>query len=343
MGMDAIMPTATQRTGLTFGREPDFEVVIDADPAPQGSKRHVGKGKVVEVSKKFEPWRKASALSLAVEISRREGWAPLDGPLFAAVDFWLPRPASKPATKVVLPTGFPDVDKLVRGAFDPLTIGRAIKDDRLFVDFDASKRYAPTDDRHRVVGDMDTVGAHIMLWALDGGLGGREWMPTATERAALTFGRSPDFETFIEGDPAPQGSKRHVGNGRLIEASNKFVPWRKDTSAALAAEIDARIGWAPLTGPLFVAVDFWLDRPKNKPVGKFVHASGFPDVDKLARGILDPLTQGYAIADDKFVVDLVAGKRYVPTDDRHRLPGDSEVRGARVMVWELSRGVGRVA
>jgi hypothetical protein len=30
-----------------------------------------------------------------------------------------------------------------------------------------------------------------------------------------------EFSIFIVGDPAPQGSKRHVGNGVMIEASKK--------------------------------------------------------------------------------------------------------------------------
>jgi hypothetical protein len=32
--------------------------------------------------------------------------------------------------------------------------------------------------------------------------------------------------------PAPQGSKRHVGNGRMIESSTKVKPWRQAVIAA---------------------------------------------------------------------------------------------------------------
>ncbi|QDH92357.1 RusA-like resolvase [Gordonia phage Spooky] len=31
---------------------------------------------------------------------------------------------------------------------------------------------------------------------------------------------------WIPGIPAPQGSKRHVGNGILIESSKRVGPWR---------------------------------------------------------------------------------------------------------------------
>lgn len=31
----------------------------------------------------------------------------------------------------------------------------------------------------------------------------------------------------VEGDPAPKGSKRHVGNGRLIESSKKLPAWMR--------------------------------------------------------------------------------------------------------------------
>lgn len=36
----------------------------------------------------------------------------------------------------------------------------------------------------------------------------------------------------VYGEPAPQGSKRHVGGGRMIESSAKVKPWRQDVVAA---------------------------------------------------------------------------------------------------------------
>ena len=39
----------------------------------------------------------------------------------------------------------------------------------------------------------------------------------------------------VYGTPAPQGSKRHVGRGVMVESSKKVAPWRQDVVAAAAA------------------------------------------------------------------------------------------------------------
>ena len=40
------------------------------------------------------------------------------------------------------------------------------------------------------------------------------------------------IEFFVEGIPASQGSKRHVGRGILIESSKRVKPWRSDVRIA---------------------------------------------------------------------------------------------------------------
>jgi crossover junction endodeoxyribonuclease RusA len=50
----------------------------------------------------------------------------------------------------------------------------------------------------------------------------------------------------VRGLPAPQGSKRHVGGGRMVESSANVKPWRADVRAA--AE-DAMNGHLPFDGP----------------------------------------------------------------------------------------------
>ena len=42
----------------------------------------------------------------------------------------------------------------------------------------------------------------------------------------------------VRGVPAPQGSKRHIGNGILIENSKKVKPWRQDVRAAAIAHYE---------------------------------------------------------------------------------------------------------
>ena len=108
---------------------------------------------------------------------------------------------------------------------------------------------------------------------------------------------------FVPGIPAPQGSKRHVGRGILIESSKAVGPWRE--RVALAAHSLAPELLAP---PVSVRLDFVMPRPKSAPKAKFVPATKRPDIDKLARAILDALT-GVWFEDDSHVTDLHATKR----------------------------------
>lgn len=144
---------------------PDFSFWTDGTPAPQGSKKHVGRGVLVESSKKIDPWRKAIKQSLLTQ--KPKDMLPMDGPLFCAVEFWLPRPTSHPKTKVTLPVGPPDVDKLARGALDPLTQNGIIHDDARIIDMLVVKRFVPTDPRHAYPDDKDRIGALFQLWRLD--------------------------------------------------------------------------------------------------------------------------------------------------------------------------------
>jgi crossover junction endodeoxyribonuclease RusA len=110
----------------------------------------------------------------------------------------------------------------------------------------------------------------------------------------------------VAGIPAPQGSKRHVGGGRMIEMSRAVGPWRE----AVRAETQrAMAGKAPVAGPVYVTVIFGLPRPKSLPKSQ-CHPVKRPDVDKLARAVLDGMTAGGAFADDSQVVRLRAEKRF---------------------------------
>jgi len=106
----------------------------------------------------------------------------------------------------------------------------------------------------------------------------------------------------VFGVPAPQGSKRHVGNGRMIEASKYLPAWRK----AIETECQSLFE-EPMDGAL--EVELWFYLPKPCSVSR-EYPTVMPDTDKLVRGVLDGLTKGAAIVDDKLVVDLHAYKRY---------------------------------
>lgn len=107
----------------------------------------------------------------------------------------------------------------------------------------------------------------------------------------------------VDGVPGPQGSKRHVGNGRMIEMSKKVGPWRDRVALTARREHHGE----PLDGPLFARIEFFLERPKTVTRA---YPSVTPDIDKLVRSTFDALKMGGLIADDARVVDLVTSKRY---------------------------------
>ena len=124
----------------------ELEFFVPGIPAPQGSKKHVGNGVLIESSKKVAPWRKAVATTVA-ELD----FIPFDEPVEIFTTYLLPRPAT--VTRQ-LPSVPPDLDKLERGLFDALTIAGVWSDDSLVVDSHPSKRYAdgnPTGALIRIV------------------------------------------------------------------------------------------------------------------------------------------------------------------------------------------------
>jgi crossover junction endodeoxyribonuclease RusA len=124
----------------------------------------------------------------------------------------------------------------------------------------------------------------------------------------------------VPGKAAPQGSKRHVGRGILVESSKEVGPWRE--RVALAAH-NAMAGRPVQRGAVAVRIDFILPRPKSTPKST-PPAVKRPDLDKLARAVLDAIT-GVIIADDSQVVELRAGKWLAELD---------QSPGARITVSE---------
>ena len=134
------------------------------------------------------------------------------------------------------------------------------------------------------------------------------------------------IEFFVEGIPASQGSKRHVGRGILIESSKRVKPWRSDVRIAAQEARGDRLP-VPKPGPIYLTLTFWFPRPKShygtgrnadilKPSAP-ASMTVKPDIDKLERAILDALT-GVLWEDDSQVVHLTATKRYAPLGE---LPG----------------------
>ena len=109
----------------------------------------------------------------------------------------------------------------------------------------------------------------------------------------------------VPGQPSPQGSKRHVGNGRMIESSKALGPWRERVALAAHNAMTGAPMWVGV--PVRVHVTFVMRRPvsarKSTPA-----AIKRPDLDKLVRAVFDALTN-VVFGDDSVVVDLRASKR----------------------------------
>lgn len=129
----------------------------------------------------------------------------------------------------------------------------------------------------------------------------------------------------VPGRPRPQGSKRAVGRRRngsaiLVESSPGVGDWRADVRAAMLAS------GARLAGPVSVGLDFALARPRS-PTHPAAPA-GPPDLDKLARAVLDALESAGTIENDARVVQFhLLRKRYAA-------PG--EPQGCLIEVRSLS-------
>lgn len=119
------------------------------------------------------------------------------------------------------------------------------------------------------------------------------------------------IQVFVAGDPKPKGSLRHVGGGRLIEQVAGSKAWREAIVIAAAQERD-RQGWQTLAGcPVAVTARVTVKRPASvSRETPFTRSSG--DVDKLARNILDAITDAHLIGDDSQVTDLYITKEYGP-------------------------------
>jgi Holliday junction resolvase RusA-like endonuclease len=109
--------------------------------------------------------------------------------------------------------------------------------------------------------------------------------------------------------PQPQGSARAfvVGKRAVITTDNAKL---KDYRSALGWAASAVLGpgWTPLEQAIEVDVTFTLPRPKSASK-KRRYPTTRPDVDKLARAVLDAMT-GVVMRDDSLVTTLMVRKRY---------------------------------
>jgi len=117
-----------------------------------------------------------------------------------------------------------------------------------------------------------------------------------------------EINIFVVGNPATQGSKRHVGNGVMIESCKRLKPWRQDIREALTTH-DGQPS-VRLEGAVSCSLEFILVRPKSTPKRSTPPAiKANSDLDKLTRAVFDAITSSGVIPDDSRITEVYAKKR----------------------------------
>lgn len=114
----------------------------------------------------------------------------------------------------------------------------------------------------------------------------------------------------VPGVPAAQGSMRSLGPKRVVHSNaDKLLPWREAIAWHTRQEM-AAVGLSePLEGPTAIQATFALPRPKSAVKARWA-PDRKPDLDKLARSLLDSLVMAGALVDDAQVITLTVSKVY---------------------------------
>lgn len=147
-------------------------------------------------------------------------------------------------------------------------------------------------------------------------------MTNEEKQVTATFLKPTLLDTFVPGAAAPQGSKRHVGNGIMIESSKAVAPWRTTVAYHLSQARGA--DWNLLDTALHVGIMFVMKRPTSAPKKSTPPAIKRPDLDKLTRAVLDAMS-GIIYRDDSLITILTVSKRIAEI---------GETPGAHIMVSE---------
>lgn len=146
------------------------------------------------------------------------------------------------------------------------------------------------------------------------------------------------YSLRVYGNPAPQGSKKHVGNGVMVEMSAKVKPWR-----AAVADAARDVRFELLDEELVVDMVFSFVRPRiHYRVGRYAHLlrdtaplrpASRPDLSKLARATEDALT-GVLYRDDSRITEYGRLAKVWAGEDADAL----DVPGAVIRIYTLNDG-----
>lgn len=117
-----------------------FQIFIQGEPRPQGSKTPVRRGNkivLIEAQKQLPAWREH--MTRMLQLKQLEHETAFVSAVNVALTFWLPRPKS---VKRQYPTGTYDIDKLTRAVLDSITKAGVWRDDSDVVDLTVRKTYA---------------------------------------------------------------------------------------------------------------------------------------------------------------------------------------------------------
>lgn len=131
----------------------------------------------------------------------------------------------------------------------------------------------------------------------------------------------------VYGNPRPQGSKRHVGNNRFIEASAGLKEWREAIAQAIFEQQTKTNDYPSFDTPVVVTAIFIMPKPKSV---KRLWPSVAPDLDKLQRALGDGMSvNSQLIADDSLIVEWQTSKVYAQPHEAGVIVTVAEIKDER--------------
>ena len=125
-----------------------------------------------------------------------------------------------------------------------------------------------------------------------------------------------EISFFCVGNAAPQGSKIPIlladGKPGLLDPPS-LAPWREHLRWAAIRAVEDR---EPIEGPVVVTLHFLMLRPRSISVRKRPLPTVAPDLDKLARAVLDACSDARVWVDDAQVWYMTASKQYAEPGQR---------------------------